>query len=141
MLDAGRGARLPEEIDPAIVFERGCPILASSSIGATHYATLPLLYGVLGYDLDLARASERPYLLLPDFANFPAQGVVERVPEGLFPSDVLAGVRALGQELEVIAPYVETAYRGYAIGIGRDRRSGQLSGNLSPYLNGAALGY
>jgi hypothetical protein len=86
-------------IDPMIAFEDGCPIFASSSIGVTHYATLPLAYGLLGYDLDLERASERPSLLLPDFANFPA------------------------------------------LGIGRDRRSGQLSGNLPLYFNGAGLGH
>jgi gamma-glutamyltranspeptidase/glutathione hydrolase len=141
ILDAGPGARLPEEIDPMIAFEDGCPIFASSSIGVTHYATLPLAYGLLGYDLDLERASERPSLLLPDFANFPALGIVERVPEGMFPSNVLAGVRALGQEVEEMAPYTETAFRGYAIGIGRDRRSGQLSGNLPLYFNGAGLGH
>jgi hypothetical protein len=90
VLDAGPGARLPEEIDPAIAFQDGCPIVASSSIGVTHCATLPLLYGVLGYDLDLQRASERPALLLPAFANFPALGIVERVTEGKFPSDVRA---------------------------------------------------
>jgi hypothetical protein len=99
------------------------------------------LYGVLGYDLDLQRTSERPALLLPDFANFPALGIVERVTEGIFPSDVLAGVRALGQEVQGLAPYTETAFRGFAIGIGRDGRSGGLSGNLPPYFNGAGLGY
>jgi hypothetical protein len=99
------------------------------------------LYGVLGYDLDLQRTSERPALLLPDFANFPALGIVERVTEGIFPSDVLAGVRALGQEVQGLAAYTETAFRGFAIGIGRDGRSGRLSGNLPPYFNGAGLGY
>jgi hypothetical protein len=34
-LDAGPGARLPEEIDPAIAFQDGCRIVASSSIGIT----------------------------------------------------------------------------------------------------------
>lgn len=55
--------------------------------------------------------------------------------------DVLAGVRALGQEVQELAPYTETAFTGFAIGIGRDGRSGPLSGNLQPYINGAGLGY
>jgi hypothetical protein len=50
-------------------------------------------------------------------------------------------VRALGQEVQELAPYTETAFRGFAIGIGRDGRSGRLSGNLPPYINGAGLGY
>jgi gamma-glutamyltranspeptidase/glutathione hydrolase len=140
MLDIGPGARLPEEIDPTIVFRDGCPIFASSSIGVTHYASLPFLYGVLGYDLDLENAALRPHLLLPDFSTFPGRGVVERVTEGLFPADVIEGVRALGQSVELIAPYAETAYRGYVVGVGRDNPSGHLSANVPPYLNGVALG-
>lgn len=141
MLDTGPGQRLPEELDPTIVLENGCPLVASSSIGVTHYRTLPLLYGMLGFDRGLESAARRPYLLLPDFSRSAELGVVERVTTGLFPNELLDGVRALGQAIEVLAPYAEAEHLGYVVGVERDAAAQRLRGIPAPYLNGVALGY
>ena len=120
MVAVGPGGRIPEETNPTLVFRDGKPVLASSSIGSTHYRTIPALYNFVANDLDVEAASLAPYLLMADFSDATGAGIVEQVTEGLFEPSLIETVRGLGQQVNMIPLADETEFRGYWVGIGID---------------------
>jgi len=142
VLEVGAGGRLPEETEPILVFQGGAPVLAASSIGVTHYRTLPFVYNAVAYDLDAEEASLAPFLLDPDYESATsASDVVERVIDGAFEPGLLDATRDLGQPIRTVSAREAPLYLGYGVGIGIDPATSQLIGTAPPYLNGAALGY
>ena len=141
MLDYGPGNRIPEETNPSIIFKDDMPVLASSSIGITHYRTVPVLYNYVAYDMDIESAFHETYLLYPDLTNVEGAGIIEHTVQGAFSSDLVDEVRDMGVLLDEIPDSQETEYRGYWIGIEIDPVDSSLTGVTSSYLNGAVAGY
>ena len=140
MMRVGPGNRLPEETNPIIILQEGSPVLASASIGMTHYRTLAVLYNWLAFDPNIYIAREAPYLLTPDLTNFP-DGVVERAIENTFSPELITGVRDLGLLIEEVPFAAAYADRGWWVGIQRDPVNGELIGMTPDFLNGAVIGY
>jgi len=94
---------------------------------------------LLDFGMDPKTAVETPYFMTPVLS--PTEWSKQTVAEGDFPSEVLDGVRARGQELEVVAPDEVIHVAGAWIGIAIDPETGRMTGGVSPLLNGIADGY
>ena len=65
---------------------------------------------------------------------------MQAIPEGEFADDLVAAVRAKGQDLEIV-PAGVSSWRGYWVGIRIDPLTGNLQGGTTRFFNGRALGY
>ncbi len=143
MLAAGPGGYVPNEMNPLIVLDGGKPVLACSCVGSgLHDATVGCLHNILDFGMEPREATETPTLLAPYWISGPEgrpQFHRQVVAAGRFDDDVLEGVRALGQPLAVLDRQASTGFRGYWIGIAIDPESGECTGGVTPWFNGAVL--
>jgi len=143
MVKAGPGGKVPSETNPVLVLREGRPLLASSCVGAGLIeATVQCLIDVLDHGRNPKQAAEAPRFFLPDFEAV-GKGkplVRQLVPEGRFPAEVLADLRAGGQPVLEVPRAREARYRGYWIGVLFDPETGAMQAGLPPDHNGLALG-
>ena len=136
---AGPGNRLPDPMTPLIIIRDGKPILASSAIGAgLHQRNVQVLANIFEFGMDAQSAVDAPAFLASDWS--PAKSVA-RVGEGSFDKAVLDGVRALGQEVNVLPRPECQAFAGFWIGAQIDPKSGQWKGAGTAEIPSFAEGY
>jgi len=136
---AGPGHRLPEEMNPLIVARDGRPILASTAIGGgLHQRTVQVVANIVAFGLDAQAAAAAPAFLSPDWMGSKS---VAQVAAGAFDAKVLAGVRALGQEIRELDPAQRAMFVGYWAGIAIDRQNGRLCGAGGTETQSFAEGY
>ena len=139
MREAGPGNRLADPTDPLIVLRDGRPVLASSSIGVgLHEVTLQSVLNVLDFGMDPKTAGDTAQFLRPH--GMLSETTKQAIPEGKFADDLVAAVRAKGQDLEIV-PAGNSSWRGYWVGIRIDPLTGKLQGGTTRFFNGRALGY
>jgi gamma-glutamyltranspeptidase/glutathione hydrolase len=147
MKRAGPGHRLPESMSPLIVARDGDgdgngdrrPVLASSAIGGgLHQRNIQILAGILEFGLDAQAAADAPAFLSPDWSGSLS---VAQVPAGAFDARILAGVRALGQEIKELKPEEAGMFAGYWAGIAIDPKASRLHSAGTTALPSYAEGY
>ena len=136
---AGPGHRLPDPMTPLIITRAGKPVLATSAIGAgLHQRNVQALANILESGMDAQSAVDAPAFLASDWS--PTKSVA-RVGEGSFDKEVLDGVRALGQEVQVLPRPQCQAFAGFWIGVEIDPKTGQLRGAGTAEIPSFAEGY
>ncbi|UZK69683.1 gamma-glutamyltransferase family protein [Sphingomonas sp. S1-29] len=92
------GARLPSDMTPMILLERGKPVAAVAAIGSSVVPeTLRLVSGLRRADADLpALAAAPPLLLNYEQLGVPLLARDELVPAGRYPVDMLEALRKRG---------------------------------------------
>jgi len=152
---AGPGNRFPEMTNPLIVLKNGKPVLASSCTGVgVHEVTVQNIVNVLDYGMEPQIAEQTPKFGIPVFRdedmasleNIENRTEYEKQFIGRdFSTEVLEGVRNLGQELEITPPSKgsKASIEGYGrwAGIQIDQKAGKLRGGVHSGLNGLAEGY
>jgi gamma-glutamyltranspeptidase/glutathione hydrolase len=136
----GPGKRLPDPTEPLIITKDGKPVAALASIGSgLHQKTLSVLMNQLGFGMGIKEAIDAPSLHLPKWeADGSSRPVVFA---GDFSEDLLAGVRKLGMEVEVVPNTLPSrAPRGYAVGATIDPKTGRREAVATDTLNARALG-
>lgn len=141
MLMAGSGARLPEETNPIIVFKNGEPVLASATIGITHYRIMPFLYNVTFKDTGMLTAFYAPEFLWPVITSLSSEGIVERLFEDQYPTHLIEELLQMGLLVNAVPFWDGQPYRGYLVGVERDPIIDQLTGVTSKFSNGAVIGH
>jgi gamma-glutamyltranspeptidase/glutathione hydrolase len=143
----GPGARLPESTNPLIVLKGGQPILASTTVGsALQEATFQNLINILEFGMDPKTSVDQPNTMGPYYGILSASAPLkpefekEAFREGDFPQQMLDGVRAHGQEIEVV-PMAQTSQQGYWIGIKIDPKIRKLMGGVYTKFNAFVEGY
>ncbi len=143
---AGPGNRLPDTIDPLIVFKDDKPVLVSAAIGsAGHQATLQNVINILDFDMDPKTSVDTPNTLGPYLGNSvtgPGQPNYEQetIADGDFSQSVLDGVRDRGQQIRIV-PNSDRSQTGYWIGIQIDPETRELNGAVTSKLPGMVEGY
>ena len=141
MVMTGPGARLPEETNPTIVLKDGELVLASATIGITHYRLLPFLYNVTFKDTGMLTAFYAPEFLWPTINSFSSTGIVERLFEDQYPAHLIDELLEMGLWVDAV-PFLDgQPYRGYLVGVERDLINDQLTGVTSKFSNGAVIGH
>jgi len=135
ILAAGPGTRLFEGMNPLIVLKQGTPYLASSAVGGgLHQVTLQNLINVLDFGMDVASAVVQPNTYGAMWTN----DRIEAADSG-FSTTVLDGVRARGQQIEVVKDYAQT---GYWVGVQiRPLLVHKLGGATNQKIPGFVEGY
>jgi gamma-glutamyltranspeptidase/glutathione hydrolase len=120
---AGPGARLPDQVNPIIALRGGRPFLASGAIGeGLHVASLQNLVNVLDLGMTPQQSGDQPKVQGPSYATDVKK---EAVALGDFSPQVLAGLEALGQPLEVRARgWQQSTWVGLRVGDAPRYRSG-----------------
>jgi gamma-glutamyltranspeptidase/glutathione hydrolase len=92
------GARLPSDMAPMILLERGKPVAAVAAIGSSVVPeTLRLVSGLRRADADLAALAGAPPLLLNyEQTGMPLLTRDELVPAGRYPAEMLEALRKRG---------------------------------------------
>jgi gamma-glutamyltranspeptidase/glutathione hydrolase len=138
--EVGPGGRIPDPTSPLVVLSSGRPILGASCIGGgLHEAMMQNVLNVLDFGMDPKTAVETSHFMTP--VLLPSESFKQTVAEGDFPVEVLDGVRALGQELEVVPRNRLGLEPGYWIGIEIDPATGLMTGGVPTQLNGIADGF
>jgi gamma-glutamyltranspeptidase/glutathione hydrolase len=137
--DVGPGARLSLGGNQVIVLKKQKPFLATSCIGSIHEATIQCVFNVLDFDMNPQKAVEMPCFLTPAF--HPSEYNKQTVGEGRFAEEILAAVRAMGQEIKVLPAEKQWLQLGGWVGIKIDPKTGKLKGGVPLVVNGVALGY
>jgi gamma-glutamyltranspeptidase/glutathione hydrolase len=132
------GERLLDPVCPLIIFKKGKPYLAAACIGALHEATLQCTVNVLDFDMDPQTAVETPRFLTPGL--HPIDFDKQAIGEGQFSDEIIAAVRAMGQEIKILPPGRQWLRRGGWIGIRIDPATGTLKGGVPVRNNGIAAG-
>jgi gamma-glutamyltranspeptidase/glutathione hydrolase len=133
----GPGKPLPDPTNPLLIFKKGKPFLASSSIGSDlHSCTLQNLYNVLDFGMDPKKAVETV-----NFHLFSTDLRKRSVTKGDFSEEIIEGVKEMGEELQVVSAQVARGFLGYWVGIRIDPETGKLEGGVSQQINGLVLGY
>lgn len=136
---AGPGQRLREEMNPLIVARDGRPVLASTATGGgLHQRSVQVVANIVAFGLNAQAAADAPAFLSPDWMGSKS---VAQVASGTFDAKVLAGVRALGQEVRELGPAQRALFVGYWAGIAIDRPNGRLCGAGDTELPTFAEGY
>jgi len=153
---AGPGNRLPEMTNPLVVLKNGKPVLVSSCTGVgLHEITLQNVVNVLDHGIDPKSSVDAPkfgipYILLEeDMTSLESlnmrSGYEKQYVGSDISTEVLDGVRKLGQQLEItLSPKdMKTSFGRYGrwIGIQINPDNGKLLGGVDPGLNGLAEGY
>ncbi len=135
--EQGPGKRLPDGMEPLIISKNGKPFVALSSVGSgLHQATNSVLFNIMDFNMGLKEAIDAPSLHIPKYI---ASGVsIPQVYAGDFSNELLAGVKELGLEVEVMPP--AGGAPGWVIGAMIDP-DGLRKAVPSPRGNGVALGY
>jgi gamma-glutamyltranspeptidase/glutathione hydrolase len=142
--EAGPGNRLAESTNPLLVLRNAKPVLASMAIGSgLHASMLHNVLNVLEFGLDPQSSADQPSPRGPPLSRIQKGEAApdyakEVVGRGDFTPDVIEGVRAKGQAIELATG---GAQLGYWIGIHVDPESGKLRGGVSRQLNGLVEGY
>jgi gamma-glutamyltranspeptidase/glutathione hydrolase len=139
---SGAGNRLLDPTNPLIVMKDGQPFVAGASVGrGLHENTLQILINLLDYGVDPQAALEAPQFGKPDWDDQFNVSYLQAYPEGEFATDVVAGVRALGQEVRIAPKPTLLPDWGWWISIKRDPKTGRLLGGTGGLHNGLAEGY
>lgn len=137
ILETGPGKRLPDGMEPLIISRDGKPFIALASIGGgLHQATNSVLFNIMDFNMDLKEAINAPSLHTPKFLASGA--IIPQVYSADFSHELLAGVKELGLEVEVM-PYTGGS-PGWVIGAMIDP-DGLRKAVPSLRGNGVALGY
>jgi gamma-glutamyltranspeptidase/glutathione hydrolase len=111
ILEQGPGKRLPDTMEPLIISRNGKPVIALSSVGlGLHQDTNSVLFNIMGFNIDLKEAIDAPSLHSPKYT---ASGIIPQVSDRDFNDELLAGVKEMGLEVEVIPTTGLTAGWGY----------------------------
>jgi hypothetical protein len=126
----GRGDRVcggfEQVLVVLIVARDGRPVLASTAIGGgLHQRSVQVVANIFAFGLDAQPAADAPAFLSPDWMGSKS---VAQVASGTFDAQVLAGVRALGQEVRELGSAQRVLFVGYWAGIAIDRPNGRLCG-------------
>lgn len=139
---AGAGHRLMDSGHPFLVLEDGRPVAASASVGrGLHLTAVQHVANLLLYGMSPLESVETPQFLGPFFASSGRGSrplTHERVYAGSIAEPVLAELRALGREIEVIEPQVRH-FIGHWAGLKIDQRSGRVEAAASGAGYAAAL--
>jgi gamma-glutamyltranspeptidase/glutathione hydrolase len=135
------GRRLPSEITPLIVLDKGQPRLAAGSIGASlQEATLQNLVSIMDFEMDLASAVEVPkFFGMGSAAGRAMDWPKQIVSRSGFSANIRAEVEKMGQPLLELSDAEAKPYVGYWLGL--EVKAEGLRGIVTPGLNGIALGY
>jgi len=143
MKAAGPGGYIANEMNPLIVLKDGKPVLASSSVGSgLHEATIGCLHNILDFFMSPKEALNMPTLLAPYWGldkNGNSQFYKQVIPTGRYSKSLVRKVEEMGQPLEEMNQIQSQNYRGYWLGIWIDLETGERSGGVTPFFNGAVL--
>jgi gamma-glutamyltranspeptidase/glutathione hydrolase len=145
---AGPGNRLPDPMNPLIVFRHEEPVLASSCIGSSlHETTIQCVVSVLDFGMSLREAILGPQIMGPVWRQKRSQrahskrrrgsgnnwtgSLVQTVESGHFSRRTLATVRRMGQRVEIADGEARPGYWA-AIRMGR---VGMLEGAVTSRVN------
>ena len=133
----GPGRRPLSSMGPLILFRNGKPILALGSPGGTRiFSSLTqIVLNVLEFEMSLDQAIEAPRFFSYSAAGRPRPIFVE----ARFREEVIAGLRALGQEVEVREAYDK--FFGGAQGIMVMREKHIIYGGADSRRDGVGAGY
>lgn len=143
---AGPGNRLPESVDPMIVFKGGSPVLASAAVGSSlHQASLENVLNILDFHMDPKTSvdtpnTQGPFLAMTRTGPGRANIAQETVAAGAFPQAVLQGVRDRGQAIRVL-PASDRSQAGFWIGVQIDFASHELNGAVTAKSPALVEGY
>jgi gamma-glutamyltranspeptidase/glutathione hydrolase len=137
ILETGPGKQLPGGLEPLIISRNGKPVVALASVGSgLHQATNSVLFNIMDFNMGLKEAIDAPSLHTPKYLD---SGIsIPQVYSGGFSEELLAGVKELGLEVEVIL--FSEGYPGWVIGAMIDDEDLRKA-VPSPRGNGVALGY
>lgn len=141
--DVGRGARLPNSMNPVIVLQHKKPVLASAAVGSgSQRVTVENLINILDFGMEPQLAIAQPNTLGPYLglvANGPAKPEYEKETffKGEFSETLLNDLSDRGQPTKVITDHSQD---GYWIGI-QLNHSNKLIGVVSPKLPSYVEGY
>ena len=114
------GSRLPNPVEPLIMFKNGKPIGAFSSIGeGLHQKMFAVLYNIMAHDASLEEAMSAPSTHFPAFDSEESlkQPTVQ-VVEGEFAAELLEQARAMGLDVKEFPNTFEAVSgRGFVVGV------------------------
>ncbi|MCC7372850.1 MAG: gamma-glutamyltransferase [Chloroflexi bacterium] len=130
-LRPGRPMECP--MAPCIVTRDGAAVLGIGTPGSYGIlqTTLQMLLNHLDFGFNVQAAIEAPR-----FRAF-ERTLVD--VEGRLPTETVDGLRALGHELRILAPFTNAVGGGHGVAV--DPRSGLLTGGADPRRDGASLGW
>ncbi|MGE3909603.1 MAG: gamma-glutamyltransferase, partial [Chloroflexota bacterium] len=130
-LRPGRPMECP--MAPCIVTRDGAPILGIGTPGSYGIlqTTLQMLLNHLDFGFNVQASIEAPRVRAFE------RTLVD--VEGRLPDETLDGLRALGHELRILAPFTNAVGGGHGVAI--DPESGLLTGGADPRRDGASLGW
>lgn len=136
------GDRLPDPINPLIVFKEGKLILGSATIGSALYEkSLQVVMNILDFEMDPKSATDMPYFRSPWWPDHWDQQIVKQiVKEGDFEKSILDEVRTKGQNIKEIK-LQQLTNNGFWSGIYINPQTGEFEGATSSDLNGNVEGY
>jgi gamma-glutamyltranspeptidase/glutathione hydrolase len=135
----GPGGRLPDPLNPIIVFKDRKPVLASCTAGTfIHAATLQSLLNVLDFGMDPKAAADAPQIWQPDIAG---GDFVQQLPVDGFPEEIVKQLGAMGVAVSALQASDHYGRRGYWVGVKIDPASGRTLASGDPRFNGYAVGY
>jgi hypothetical protein len=109
--------------------------MATSAIGtAIDYDTVRYLFSALGFGMNPRESLDAPGVLA-------AIDETDRVTEGEYSEELIAGVAELGLELEVVEPRMARRFRGSGVMLAVAADTGEISGSASASSNGGALAH
>ena len=138
--EAGPGKRLPNAINPLIVFQADRPVLACSATGRGHFEkTILTVVNILDFGMNPKSAVDAPYLFAPDLTSESLS--VQPIGEGDFEQRLLDDLVAKGLRIRIIPAQIRGRMIGLWSGIQIDPNTGLLKGAVSRDFTGHAEGY
>ncbi|MFB8344619.1 gamma-glutamyltransferase [Brucella cytisi] len=134
-----RGTQMPNPIELGLIFKKGVPEIAWSSMGAgLHYQTVMSLLNVIDHNMTIEQAARAPRLLLPVSPSNNAKSLILRVVDGEFSEEVL---NQTGFEVRSLSTADVRFVQGLWVAIQRDTQTGSLTAISPSYTNGQAAAF
>jgi gamma-glutamyltranspeptidase/glutathione hydrolase len=131
---AAPGKRGVNNMAPTLVLKHGRPVLAVGAVGGRTIiqAVAQVIMNVLDYDMGIQDAIAAP--------RIECSGP-ETLIDARFPDQVVANLRAMGHQLEVVEESVHAYHLATPVGILIDAETGRLHGGVDQLRLGEAAGY